>query len=100
MKIDPSIGKMPGLAVGSAPASTAKPLEASTATRSQTATVHMSGQLQQLSRQVGGSSFDAQKVQSIKEAIAEGRFQVDSSKVADGLLSTVKDLIRSNSRSA
>lgn len=99
MKIEPSIGKMPGLGVGSAPASP-KPLEASPTARSQTPTVQMSGQLQQLERQVGGGSFDAKKVQSIKEAIAEGRFQVDSSKVADGLLSTVKDLIRSNSRSA
>lgn len=99
MKIDSSIGKTPGLGVGSTPASP-KPLEASPAARSQAPTVHMSGQLQQLERQVGGGSFDAKKVQSIKEAIAEGRFQVDSSKVADGLLSTVKDLISSNSRSA
>ncbi len=100
MKIDSSIGKMPGLPASTAAANTPKPQEAGTATRSQPATVHMSGQLQQLERQVGGGSFDAQKVQSIKDAIAEGRFQVDSSKVADGLLSTVKDLIRSNSRSA
>ena len=99
MKIDSSIGKTPGLGVGSTAAST-KPLEASSAARPQAATVQMSGQFQQLERQVGGGSFDAKKVQSIKEAIAEGRFQVDSSKVADGLLSTVKDLISSNSRSA
>lgn len=98
MKIDSSIGKTPGLGVGSAAAST-KPPEANSAARPQAATVQMSGQLQQLERQVGGGSFDAKKVQSIKEAIAEGRFQVDSSKVADGLLSTVKDLISSNSRS-
>ncbi len=99
MKIEPSIGKMPGLGVGSAPASP-KPLNASPAARGQAPTVQLSGQLQQLERQVGGGSFDASKVQSIKEAIAEGRFQVDSSKVADGLLSTVKDLINHNSRQA
>lgn len=90
---------MPGLGVGSAPVSP-KPLEASPVTRSQTPRVQMSDQLQQLERQVGSGSFDANKVQSIKEAIAEGRFQVDSSKVADSLLSTVKDLIRNNSRAA
>lgn len=99
MKIDPSIGKTPGLGVSATPAPT-KPLEASSVARNQTATVQMSGQFQQLERQVGGGSFDAQKVQSIKNAIAEGRFQVDSSKVADGLLSSVRDLIRTNSRSA
>lgn len=99
MKIDSSISKMPGLGVGSAPASS-KPLEAGSIARGQTPTVQISGQLQQLERQVGGGSFDAKKVQSIKEAIAEGRFQVDTSKVADGLLSTVKDLIRGNSHSA
>jgi negative regulator of flagellin synthesis FlgM len=99
VKIESSTGKTPGLAVGAVPAS-AKAQEVSPTTRSQTATVQMSGQFQQLERQVGGGSFDAQKVQSIKTAIAEGRFQVDASKVADGLLSTVKDLIRNHSRSA
>ena len=99
MKIDSSIGKTPGLGIGTA-AATPKTTEASPATRSQAATVQISGQFQQLERQVGSGSFDAQKVQSIKNAIAEGRFQVDSSKIADGMLSTVKDLIRTNSRLA
>jgi negative regulator of flagellin synthesis FlgM len=36
---------------------------------------------------------DANKVAEIKQAIAEGRFQVNSGVVADRLISTVQDLI-------
>lgn len=39
--------------------------------------------------------FDAKKVEAIKSAIARGEFNVDSSKVADGLMQTVQDLIKS-----
>lgn len=37
--------------------------------------------------------FDSNKVESIKSAIASGTFKVDTEKVADGLMQTVKDLI-------
>ncbi|MCX7113803.1 MAG: flagellar biosynthesis anti-sigma factor FlgM [Proteobacteria bacterium] len=37
--------------------------------------------------------FDAGKVGQIKSAIASGQFRVDSSKVADGLLQSVRDLL-------
>lgn len=37
--------------------------------------------------------FDSSKVDSIKSAIASGTFKVDTEKVADGLMQTVKDLI-------
>lgn len=36
---------------------------------------------------------DAAKVAEIKQAIAEGRFQVNTSVVADRLIATVRDLI-------
>ena len=36
------------------------------------------------------------KVAEIKQAISEGRFQVNSRAVADGLIKTVTDLITSN----
>ncbi len=38
--------------------------------------------------------FDAKKVDAIKSAIARGEFNVDSSKVADGLMQTVQDLLK------
>ena len=36
---------------------------------------------------------DGAQVQAIKDAISEGRFQVDSEVVADRLLSSVKELL-------
>ena len=37
--------------------------------------------------------YDANKVEAIKNAIRDGQFKVNSEKVAEGLISTVKDLI-------
>jgi len=43
--------------------------------------------------------FSTSKVNEIKLAISEGRFQVNSAKVADGLLDSVHDLLGSRQRS-
>lgn len=38
--------------------------------------------------------YDTQKVEEIKAAIARGDFSVDTGKVADGLMQSVKDLLQ------
>lgn len=57
--------------------------------------VQLSTQLQAVEASAASAGvFDAQKVQDIKAAIAEGRFQIHAENIADGLLATVKELIR------
>lgn len=40
--------------------------------------------------------FDSNKVEQIKAAMANGQFQVNSSKIADGLLDSVRSLLGAN----
>jgi negative regulator of flagellin synthesis FlgM len=40
--------------------------------------------------------FDAVRVAEIRASISAGRYQVDTAKIADGLLSTVRDLLSKN----
>jgi negative regulator of flagellin synthesis FlgM len=54
----------------------------------------MSAQLQSIeAKMTADNVFDADKVAAIKLAIADGQFRVNSEKVADGLIETVKDLL-------
>jgi negative regulator of flagellin synthesis FlgM len=100
VKIDPSVGKPSGINAAS-PASASKPLEATAATQGGSELVQISRQFRSLEAQTrSAASFDSKKVEAIKAAIAEGRFQVDAAKVADGLIATVEDLIHSRSRTA
>ncbi len=50
------------------------------------------------SAQAGGPVMDAARIADIKQAIAEGHFQVNSEVVADRLLQTVQELIFSAKR--
>jgi negative regulator of flagellin synthesis FlgM len=43
---------------------------------------------------------DADRVAEIKQAIAEGRFQVDAGKVADGLIESVRQMLASQTQKA
>lgn len=55
----------------------------------------ISAQLQALEAKIAGdNAFDVEKVAAIKLAIASGQFKVSSEKVADGLIETVKDLLK------
>ena len=95
MKIDNSaktIGPVPGPAgsrvSGTRP--TAGGVKAADASTGQTAAV-ISATL----TSVGGTegTFNAQKVAEIRQAISEGRFQIDPEKIADGLLNSVREML-------
>ena len=60
--------------------------------------VKLSGQA--LDAHTSTESFDSAKVEQIKAAIAEGRFQVNANAVADSLLQTARDLVLAQSRTA
>ncbi|MBA3023885.1 MAG: flagellar biosynthesis anti-sigma factor FlgM [Gammaproteobacteria bacterium] len=58
-----------------------------------------SAQLRSLESSVASApAIDAMKVAEIKQAISEGRFQVNTGAVADGLIKTVSDLISASQR--
>lgn len=62
----------------------------------------LSSQLQSLLQaQISTSSaFDTWKVEAIKRAITGGQFQVDTEKVANGLITSVKNLLQSRNDQA
>lgn len=49
---------------------------------------------------VAGSeaAFDTKKVAEIRQAISEGRFQIDPARIADGLISSVREMLDHNRR--
>ena len=72
---------------------------AATAAPAQTDSVRLSSQAQATSGTGKANEvFDAKKVERIKMAIADGQFQVNSERIADGLLDTVRDMLHSRNR--
>ena len=99
MKIDRPIGTPVSTLVSSTATPARKPAEADAAPKTTASLVQLSPQMQALDGHMSvrsSSTFDAKKVQDIRTAIAEGRFQVNAGNVADGLLSSVQELIRAN----
>lgn len=94
MKINDSIKKTASLGVGTTQAGASKGAGKAAAANPASDNVHLSSQLKALTEQVASASvFDAKKVEEIKAAITDGKFQVNAEKVAEGLIDTVKDLI-------
>lgn len=92
VKIEDASKKIAGVGVNTTQTRAGKAPETSAAAPSDNVT--LSSQAQALGVQVSNTgTFDAKKVDEIKAAIAGGQFQVSAERVADGLMSTVKDLI-------
>jgi negative regulator of flagellin synthesis FlgM len=55
--------------------------------------IQVSKQLHEIGPSTPGKAFDIKRVEALKRAISEGRFVIDSEKMADGLLDTVQGLL-------
>jgi negative regulator of flagellin synthesis FlgM len=100
VKINDTLKSKPGLQPTGTQANGAKGTDkAAGAAPATTDSVRLSSQGQALaSTSASGGVFDTKKVERIKAAIADGQFTVNSEKVADGLLETVRDLLHSRKR--
>jgi negative regulator of flagellin synthesis FlgM len=45
-------------------------------------------------------AFNSQRVAEIRQAISDGRFQINPEKIADGLINSVREMLAQNRRSA
>ena len=106
MKITDSVKNVTSLSVGSAASSKTKSADKSSGTVdaanvSSVKISPLSSQLQSLEAQISTSNvFDARKVDEIKRAIAGGQFQVDTEKVANELINSVKSLLQTRNERA
>lgn len=49
-------------------------------------------------RAASGSDIDTAKVESIKAALRDGSYKIDSGKIADGMLSSARELLKARTR--
>lgn len=99
MKIDNSIKSTPGSGTKEtrqrkASGKAAQNLSQQPSGQDEVKITSLSSQLQALESSLASSSVvDTARVDAIKQAITEGRFIIDTSVVADRLLSTVKEML-------
>jgi negative regulator of flagellin synthesis FlgM len=98
MKIDDAFKQVSGIATGNIEtksAKTANKAKASSSAATGSVTLSpASSQLRALESNLDNENvFDEKKVAEIKSAIAEGRFKVNTGKVANGLIDSVKEML-------
>lgn len=97
MKINDSIKQSVDLITDKAGVKTNKKSEQSSTTAPVSENVTLStlaSQMKSLEAKIAGADvFETAKVDAIKSAIASGQFKVDAEKIADGLVSSVKDFL-------
>lgn len=92
MKINsalPTIGNLPDAARARGPAVAAAPRAGGGTERVDISS--LSARLAEVG--AGETPVNAQRVAEIKQAIAEGRFQINPERIADGLLDSVRDML-------
>lgn len=98
MKIDSSVGKLiatPDSQSKVARSNTKQQTAAKAESRDEVQ-LTSSGQLQAMGGNLDTSTpMDSAKIDAIKQAISEGRFKINPEKIANGLLSSVQDLLAS-----
>lgn len=97
MKIDNSVKSAGGLPSNDgrtrATKDTTKP-QASNGDTDKVEISSLSSRLQQMEETIAGTPVvDSTKVDEIKQAMSEGRFKVDTGKVADGLIESVRQML-------
>ncbi len=98
MKIDNSVKTIGGLPAGETKSRPAKdqPVAPVSSGGAQVELSSLSSRLQEAQAALASVPVvDASKVAEIKQAISEGRFQVDAEKVADGLIESVRQMLAS-----
>ncbi|CAG0945153.1 hypothetical protein GPROT2_03060 [Gammaproteobacteria bacterium] len=102
MKIDNSVGSVGGLPSGEPRQRPGKNTpSAASASSEKVELSSLAGRMQEIEAALANVPVaDAGRVAEIKQAMAEGRFKVDASKVADGLIESVRQMIASQARRA
>lgn len=92
MKINsaiPSVGSTPDSGRSRSPATAQQATSSAASERVDISS--LSARLQEVG--AGETPVNAQRVAEIKQAIAEGRFQINPERIADGLLNSVRDML-------
>ena len=94
MKIDNSVQSVSSLLGGASKQAKAGVGRSTTASGDSVELSSLSARLQEISGEMGSApAVDSGRVAEIKQAITEGRFQINAERIADGLIDDVRQLL-------